>query len=644
MKLIFSLFFLFPLLLLKGQNNKDDAFFDLLIESEKKGFRSNSFVKSADQENTYDLKYHKLEWKINPAINFIVGKVTSYFVVNTENFNSIKFDLSNTLTVDSVLYNNSNLVFENLENNILSINLPNVIAQGNLDSLSIYYKGTPLVTGFGSFRQDEHAGVPIIWTLSEPFGAMEWWPCKQSLNDKIDSVDIIVTTPQEYSVASNGLLIGETIEGDNKICHWKTNYPIASYLIAIGVTNYSIIDKYVKFSEIDSLQVLGYAYPENLINWQEAIEDVDDILFFFDSLIVRYPFSLEKYGYAQFGSGGGMEHQSISFMTNLNFALQAHETAHQWFGDKITCGSWEDIWLNEGFATYFEGLCQQRFFPENFKLWKSDKISNITSEINGSVKCSDTTTVNRIFSGRLSYNKGAYLLHMLRWKLGNEKFFQSLKNYLNDPALAYNYAKTEDLINHLEITSGENLTQFFDQWYYGEGYPSYQIQWFQNSELINDIVLNQTQSHSSVSFFSMPVPIKFVGSNKDTTVVFEHNYSGQSFSFESDFEVTQIIFDPEYWLISKSNTINEERVDIKNAGIIFPNPAANEITVRLQLTEVKNNCIIFIYNDAGQLIDKHYVTEKNDYVINIKQLPTGQYNMLIKSDEVEKNISFQKIK
>ena len=646
MKIFVTLFLLANFATLFAQQNNDGKFIESLIEVEKKGFNgTENLQKSADQENTYDLKYLRLEWNVDPAIKFIQGTITSYFVAEKINFNTIKFDLSAALAVDSIKYHDALITFERLDNDILSINLPSVISQGILDSVSVYYQGIPVTTGFGSFRQELHNDVPIIWTLSEPFGAKEWWPCKQSLNDKIDSIDVIVTTPQENNVASNGLLVGENVSGVNKTVHWKSNYPIASYLIAIGVTNYSIFSKYVKFSETDSLQVLNYCYPENLEQWQTDIQSVENILQFYDSLIVKYPFSSEKYGYAQFGVNGGMEHQTMSFMVNLGFALQAHETAHQWFGDKITCSSWEDIWLNEGFATYFEGLCQERFFPDYFKIWKTGKIESITSETNGSVKCQDTTNVSRIFSGRLSYNKGAYLLHMLRWKLGDAIFFQAIKNYLNDPLLAYNYANTENLIAHFEAASLLDLTSFFEQWFTGEGFPSYQINWKQTSNEVT-IVLNQTQSHPSVSFFAMPVPIQFlgVGELEDTTIAFDHLYSGQTFNCLPGFEVKQIIFDPESWLISKSNTINDEKIDTENAGIIFPNPATEQITVRLQLTDAKNNCNLIIYNSQGKLVSEFKNVQKNNFKINTKQFSAGQYTMVIVSDDFEKNLNFQILK
>ena len=236
-----------------------------------------------------------------------------------------------------------------------------------------------------------------------------------------------------------------------------------------------------------------------------------------------YPYSKEKYGHAEFGWGGGMEHTTMTFMGGWNRGLIAHELAHQWFGNKVTCGSWEDIWLNEGFATYLAALVIENFDGEtSFKAWRSSSINYITSQSSGSTFVTDTTSVNRIFDGRLSYNKGAMILHMLRYKLGDDPFFQGIKNYLADPKIAYGYARTIDLQRHLEAVSSIDLTEFLNDWFLGEGYPTYQVTWYQNpTNKEVQFTVNQNQSHSSVSFFEMPLACKskrFFGAIRNNSV------------------------------------------------------------------------------------------------------------------------------
>lgn len=545
-------------------------------------FRSSPFTQN------YDLKYHRLEWTIDPAEYYIAGTVTTYFVPTENDFNEISFDLSTELEVDEVLYHGQSLNYQQLSGNQLKIILPNTLSEGQLDSVSITYQGEPASSGFGSFGQGTHNGVPALWTLSEPYGAKDWWPCKQDLVDKIDSIDVIVRTPEAYRAASNGLLVGEWEDGNEKIYHWKHRYPIPAYLIAIAVTNFEVYSDWVPVDGGNDIEVLNYVFPEDLNYAQNSTGATVECMQLFNDLYGLYPFADEKYGHAQFGWGGGMEHQTMSFMGGFSHGLQAHELAHQWFGDKVTCGSWADIWLNEGFATYSEGLTYAYGLTSfNFKNWVKGKIDHVTSQPDGSVYVYDTTNVGRIFSGRLSYSKGAMLLHMLRWKLGDDDFYLALRNYLNDPELAFGYARTVDLQKHLEAVSGQSLTEFFNDWLYGEGYPSYAISWGQDELNTVYVEVGQTTSHSSVDFFEMPIPILFEGAQEDSLVVLNNSAFGQSFVLDLPFEVEDVTFDPDYWILSNGNTVDEFFVsntaapDVSKDLHLFPNPAREQLWIKV---------------------------------------------------------------
>ena len=252
-----------------------------------------------------------------------------------------------------------------------------------------------------------------------------------------------------------------------------------------------------------------------------------------------------------------MEHQTNTFMSRASSPLMAHELGHQWFGDKVTCGSWRDIWLNEGFATYLQLLYDERLNPGYLRQALRNTANTITSSPGGSVRVNDTTLVSRIFDGRLSYSKGAYLLHMLRWKLGDSLFFKSIRQYVNDPVVAYNFALTEDLQRNLEQVSGKNLSSFFQKWFHGEGYPSYSVQWAQDSLNTAHITINQSTSHPSVSFYDMPVPIQFKNASRDTILVFEHVQNAESFLADVGFRADSVVFDPYYWILSRNNIIDQ---------------------------------------------------------------------------------------
>jgi len=555
-----------------------------IIESERSSHLSRTTFKANPLTGDYDLVYHRLYWEVDPAINFISGTISSYFKPNQSDFDQINFDFSGDLDVLTVRYHGDTLSYSQLGDN-LQIDLPEVLSKGVLDSIEVQYEGEPTSEGFGSFSQSMHDGVPVLWTLSEPYGAKDWWPCKQDLNDKIDSIDIIVKTPSAYRVGTNGVLVNEEVQGDHTIYHWKHRYPIAAYLISLAVTNYASFSDYVTLESGDSLEILNYVYPEDLNAARNNLNNTVEMMELFNMLFGDYPFAREKYGHAQFNWGGGMEHQTMSSMGSFSYSLQAHELAHQWFGNKITCGSWQDIWLNEGFATYLTGLTAEFLGSEtSWMNWKRARVDFITSQDGGSVFVEDTTSVSRIFSSRLSYNKASYLLHMLRWQLGDDIFFQAIRNYAADSSLAFDYAHTDDLKRHLEEVSGENLDEFFEDWFYGEGFPGYQVEWSQ----INDGVrlkMNQTTSHPSVDFFEIPVPIQARGADADSLLKIYPTFQGQEFEISLPFEVEEIEVDPTYWIISADNTVEEVMISSDDLPahepelFLSPNPVSDILRI-----------------------------------------------------------------
>jgi len=528
----------------------------------------------------YHITYHRCEWVVDPAVNHIAGKITTYFKPLVANFNAIRFNLTDSLSVNSINYHGTLLPFTH-SGGLITATLPAVVGINALDSVSVTYAGVPPSSGFGSFIKGVHSGVPVIWTLSEPYGASDWWPCKNSLTDKADSIDVIVTTPTGNKVASNGLLVATTPSGANTVFHWKHRYPIATYLICFATTNFSVFSYNVPYGATNVL-VQNFIYPEDSAGANNAnnLQDIIPVMQLYDTLFGMYPFADEKYGHAEFGWGGGMEHQTITFCSAFYHELIAHELSHHWFGDKVTCASWQDIWLNEGFASYVTGLTYEHMFNGQYWMaFKSSRINSVTNLPDGSVWCNDTTDVNRIFDSRLSYNKGAMILHQIRWVIGDSAFFAALRNYLTDPNLSYGFAHTSDLQAHFEASSGQSLGWYFNDWFYGQGYPSYQIDWNQTASTVN-LTVNQTQSHPSVSFFKLPLQIEFKGAGHDTLIRLSDTLQAQAFSVTLPFTVDSVKLDPALWLITKNNVVtslndNELSQQIK----IFPNPASDKLQV-----------------------------------------------------------------
>lgn len=573
--------------------------------------------------NNFDVNYYRCRWEIDPAVRYISGSVTVYYTI-TNPASSVTLDMMGTLIADSIKQRTNPLAYTQI-NNSIEVNFPAMVNMGVKDSLTIFYKGVPAQTGFGSFIQSSHAGVPVIWSLSEPYGSRDWWPCKNGLDDKADSIDIYVTHADIYKAASNGMLQSETpVAGNKMITHWKHRYPIATYLIAIAVTNYSVFNNSVQLGNI-TLPMQTHCYPESLTLFQNNTQPVLDAMVFFHNNFGDYPFIKEKYGHVQFGWGGGMEHQTATFLVSPGESLMAHELGHQWFGDKLTTHSWADIWLNEGFATYLSYAYLENKYPANRLTYRINLINNISSSPGGSVRVDDTSSVNRIFDSRLSYNKGSYLLYMLRGMMGDAAFLLAVKNYQNDPALAYNFTNTVQFQRHVEAVYGKNLDKFFDQWYAKQGYPSYNVQWSQLGSSSVKIVMNQTTSHPSVSFFEMPVALKFKNATQEKTVVVDNKSNGEIFTKQIGFVADTVLVDPEYWILSKNNTTQKTTMGNSGTGVvdINPNPVTDPLNIYLHDFNA-NSADLHIVNAAGQLIFKKTVALVNG--AELLQLPTSSWS------------------
>lgn len=623
MRILLLFAFLIPVFKLSAQENLSEL--SEISMAEQNSAAATMGVMANQNTQNYDVIYQRLQLNVDPAVYFISGDITTHYTAQSP-MNSITFDLATQLTVGSVMQGETPLSFTQ-SNNELVIQLSETLQTGQLDSLTVSYAGVP-PSGEQAFATSTHSGTPILWTLSQPYGARDWWPCKQDLNDKIENIDIYLTAPSQYVSVANGVEISQTTNGNGtKTTHFRHNYPIPAYLVAIAVTNYSIYTQQAG-SPPNQFPIVNYIYPENYNSAVNSLAQTIPIMNLFEELFETYPYADEKYGHAQFGWGGGMEHTTVSFMGNFSRGLIAHELAHQWFGNKITCGTWKDIWLNEGFAAYLSGLVVENLDGNNnFITWKNNIINNITSQPGGYLylQDSDLTNVNRIFSSRLSYNKAAMVLHMLRWKLGDEDFFQACRNYLADPNLAFGYAVTDDLKFHLEAESGTDLTEFFDNWVYKQGYPRYTITASNIGNNQVQIQISQTQSHSSVSFFKLPVPVRLTGSNNSSLdVVLDNTFNNQTFVVDVPFTVTDIEFDPERHLISRNNTatLGTGEFAISNNITLYPNPVSQELYINVPDYVLTEN--IAVINMLGQIV----ISQPETY-IDVKSLPEGVYTVQI---------------
>ncbi|NLT50511.1 MAG: T9SS type A sorting domain-containing protein [Ignavibacteria bacterium] len=579
-------------------------------------------------DSQIDVTFYRLNLNINIDSKFIDAAVTVDLRFTEDNVTNFFLDLSNNLVIDSIKSGQSKLSF-NHSNSQINITLPEEKTLNDKISVTVFYKGSPSGTGFGSFfiRDDKNA----MWTLSEPYGAKDWFPCKDTPADKADSSDVWVTIRSDLYVVSNGLLEDILDNGNGtRTFKWKSRYPIAHYLISMAAGQYQLYTDYFKYSETDSMAVIHYLYPESYNpNTFDELNKTIDMLHIFSELYGIYPFIQEKYGHAQFGWNGGMEHQTVSSMGSFGEWIVAHELAHQWFGDKITCRDWQNIWLNEGFATYSEALYLEKKYGKDF--YKSEIAADMENAkyAVGTLYVQDASSISEIFDSKRSYSKGSVVLHMLRNVVGDSTFFRILKTYLEEPELKYNTAVTEDFRAVCERVSGLNLDYFFSQWIYGENCPAYNtglaIETLENKKYKADVTISQ-QLNSNPLYFTMPVDLKFVFSSGDTVITVYNNEQNQNFSFVLNDFPEELILDPDDKILKSENVVSVDDISKTNCFELlqnFPNPFNPVTTIKYS---IPNNSLETLHATSVQLKVYNLLGQKVATLVN-QQQPAGHYKV-----------------
>ncbi len=560
---------------------------------------------ATEAQNDYDVTFYDIDLKIDPGTERISGTVGVQGISLISSLSIIELDLYSGLNIESVKNGLGNDLNYTHDSNLLRVTLNNPVNTGNSFSVIIKYAGQPQSSGFGSFGFSQHSGEPMIWSLSEPYGARNWWPCKDTPTDKADSVDISLEVPNGLIAASNGKLINTVINGNWTSYHWQERYPIATYLVSVAIHPYTVFYDWYKYSPTDSMRLEYYVFPDNYDAVQNTYGLTKDMIGAMADRFGEYPFIEEKYGHAEFVWGGGMEHQTLTSLGRYDEGLIAHELGHQWWGDMVTCANFHHIWLNEGFATYSEAL------------WYEKRDNNIQSlhdqmELNknwygfrsGSIYVEDTTSVSSIFNGSLSYAKASWVVHMLRHVVGDSAFFAGLKEYGN--RYRYKSAVTQQFQEVMEEISGKDLASFFQRWIYGELYPIYEVVYNQSD---NNLLIQINQIQNS-AVFEMPIDIKATYTDEsESTWVVEDSIRQELFSLTiPDGKTIQTLeLDPENWILKK---ISEIRLDTLGNTIfpvgfylypVYPNPFNAGVTIRFDL-ENEGEVHLNIFDISGNQV------------------------------------------
>ncbi|OFY85301.1 MAG: hypothetical protein A3F72_19155 [Bacteroidetes bacterium RIFCSPLOWO2_12_FULL_35_15] len=585
--------------------------------------------------DNYDVKFVHLDIDVERTSTYISGNVRSIASVTSITLDTFGFELHPDLLIDSVIVNGVTITPVRT-GNFVTCGLPSTLITGATIDAKTYYHGTPPNGGAAAigngFTNDTSPswGNQVTYSLSQPYSAYEWWPCKQTLYDKIDSSYVYVTTDSTNKAGSNGLLTNVVDLGNGKKRYeWKERHVIDNYLISVSVAKY--VDYSIYANPANSPQpilIQNYVYdnPATLTNFQAEIDQTKDLLELYSNLYGLYPFWDEKYGHCMAPFSGGMEHQTMTSLGFFDFSLIAHELGHQWFGDNVTCATWSDIWVNEGFASYSEYVAYENLDPANAAGHMNSQHTNVMSQPGGSIWFTDTTDVNRIFDSRLTYDKGSAMIHSIRFEVNDDSvFFLVLRTYMQQ--YKDNVATALNFKTVLETVSGKNFTTFFNQWFYGEGYPTFNVKWNQTG---GNFFLKSTETVSMASVTSLfvtPLEYKLTRSIGDTIIKVNQTQAAEFYTLSIPGTVTAITVDPNNWILNKvigpihDLTLTDIHENDNQVGIeIYPNPATDKLFINISKIGPYN---VAIYDITGKIVKSQTVSQNE--IIDLSTIESGLY-------------------
>jgi len=553
--------------------------------------------------------------------------------------------VNSSLQIDSVSLSGVSFTHQS---NILNITLDREYAVGETLDVMIYYKHKNVADN--AF----YVSGGFVFTDCEPEGARKWFPCWDKPSDKA-TLNLRAKTPANVKLASNGRLADSVKTGDTIYYNWISRDPIATYIMIVtSKANYNLdIINYVSSVNPDYNFPIRFYYNtnENVTNAKALLPPVTD---FFISKFGPHPF--EKNGFATLNNQftwGGMENQSLTSLCPgcWQEMLIVHEYAHQWFGDMITCATWADIFLNEGFATYLESLWLEH--KSGLTAYKADVKNNAQTYLNGNpgwaISPSEwavtTPSSGVLFDYSITYCKAAAVMHLLRYVAGDSVFFSAVYNYANDPELKYKSAVIGDLIAHFNTVSATDMNWFFHQWVYSPNHPVYANKYYVDQNKLG-FIAKQTQTNTV--FFKMPIEIlvKFADGTPDTLIKVFNDQNEQHFVFSFNNPVLSCLFDPDSQIVLKKATLElinpptgiKEEINQPSSLHLdnnYPNPFNPETTISFNVPEA-GFINLSVYNALGQLVSvlENGFLKEGSYIrhFNGKNLSSGTYICVLKSE------------
>ncbi|TCO06080.1 DUF5018 domain-containing protein, partial [Natronoflexus pectinivorans] len=522
-------------------------------------------AQSLQTDFNIDVQFYHISIDIDINNKTIDGSVVVDFKSLINNLNQIKLNLRNVFTVTNITMDGAPVTWSH-SNHILNINLNQTYSIGDEPSVKIYYNGAPERVQSGGitkgFRFDTYGNndVPAIVNLSTPYLSHYWFPCKDGPTDKADNgVRLDITVPnttyggRNLKAVSNGVLINEVVNNGKRTYTWQHNHAIAPYYILVAVSNYQTIERtYNKNGH--NFPIKYYTFPNNSSQATSIADMFDQAFDAYIHYFGDYPYRDEGYAMTEIVPFWYIEKQTNSVVANWNWTiLMPHELAHMWFGNSITNQTWQHIWLNEGFATYAEALYYE--YTSGIGVYH-DHMRSMGSRLNWERRLflEDDSKHWEVFD-YFYYEKGAWLLHMLRGYIGDDEiFFDLIKSYAQDPQFKHGYITTDEFRQYVEAFTGLDLYNFFDQWVYDMSFADYEYNFYSDlSQGKAGLTINQSQSEGisnerEIFEMNLDVRLEFADGTSRMERVY-NNQKLQHFYFDIDKEVIDIIIDPDEWVI-----------------------------------------------------------------------------------------------
>lgn len=459
-------------------------------------------------DHPFDIRRYRLD--LQPDLNqgTLVARAEIGAISALDGLDGILLNFVGEWSIDAVHLDGQPAAFTH-DGTVLAITLAGGRDAGAAFTIAVTYNGRPTA--------DPDHGVPAfgigenyLYTFSQPFQARYWFPCFDEPSDKAEEgVEIALTVPADFEVAANGAEVSRTAQGNAMRHVWRHEYPISTYLIAVAATNYRRI-----LDDFGEIPLTYYVYPSRL---NAALFDFGRHPQMFEAFEAKFgPYPFDRYGVVMTPTRGfAMEHQTMTMVSdNLVTgdrryeSIVAHELAHQWFGDSVTIADYRDIWLNEGFASYGEviwaeylgGASARDAYAAGMRTrWLAQDATDRHSLYR------EDYDIPHLFS-RTIYTKGALVLHLLRWELGDDAFFAGLRTY--HQRFEYKTVTTTDFVDVMEEVSGRDLGGFFEGWVYGMGFPEFEISsctWTENGSHRIRVTIRQAQDGDTL--YQMHVPV-----------------------------------------------------------------------------------------------------------------------------------------